>query len=49
VLVERVRDATAGAISNRSDLDDVLASLELWEESVTSPGAGLRLNADATT
>lgn len=48
VLVETVREATGGALSNRGNLDDVLAALELWEESVTSPDTGPRLNpADA--
>lgn len=49
VLLEMVRDATEGALGNRCDLEDVLAGLELWEDSVTAPDAGPRLNAaDAT-
>jgi len=49
VLLEMVRDATAGPMGSRCQLEDMLAGLDLWEESVTSPDPGPRLNpADAT-
>lgn len=44
VLVEMVRDATGGTLGSRADLEDVLAGLDLWEESVTAPDE-LPLNA----
>ena len=48
VLFEMVRDATAGTLGSRSELEDVLAGLDLWEESATLPDPGPRLNpADA--
>ena len=48
-MLDMVRDATAGAMGNRCDMEDVLTWLDLWEESVTSPDSLPRLNpADAT-
>lgn len=38
VLVEVIRDATAGAIGKRlQTIEDVLAGLDLWEEQATAP------------
>jgi len=49
VLLEMVRDATAGAIGNRCDLEDLLAGLDLWEEGATEPDPGpVRNPADAS-
>lgn len=45
VLSDTVREATAGAIGNRSEgVDDVLAGLDLWEEQATRPDTP-RINA----
>jgi serine/threonine protein kinase len=49
MLLEMVREATQGAIGARCDLEDILAALDLWEETVTAPDPGPRLNpADAS-
>lgn len=43
-----VRDAGAGALGNRGDLEDVLTWLDIWEEGATTPDPMPRLNPDAT-